>query len=133
MGIGDSVGKGVAVGTSVGLSVGAILAIGVSVAVGATVSALAEVDAGSGVVVETDDGLEVQAPIAKSRMIKNTLCLLISFLSQLQPPNRQGFMCAKPSHSPEWNQAKRDPLYPCLGSKASARPSLTATCRTRPT
>lgn len=69
------------------MSVGVGIAVGVSVAVGVAVRVLAEVDAGSGVVVETDSRPEVQALIVKSRIMKNAPCLFISFPGQLQPPN----------------------------------------------
>ena len=80
MGVGDSVGVGVGDRSSVGFSVGVFIAPGISVAVTVRIVTEADVDSGVG---KLDTGLEIQALIPKSKIIKNIPILFISFFNYL--------------------------------------------------
>jgi len=80
MGVGDSVGEGVGDRSSVGFSVGVFIAPGISVAVTVRIVTEADVDSGVG---KLDTGLEIQALIPKSKIIKNIPILFISFFNYL--------------------------------------------------
>jgi hypothetical protein len=106
-GIGDSVGKEDTVGTSIGLGVGAIVAVGVSVAVRVTAGILVEAEAGSAVVVETENCFEVQALIPIIRTTKSTFCLFIAFIN----PFAAAQLLSTPTCG-EFVPADLLPLYP---------------------
>ena len=90
MGAGDSAGEGVGESSSVGFFVGVFIAVGISVGVTVGIVTGADVDSGVG---KLDTGLELQALIPKSKIMKSALCLFISFRNHVTAAQRRELTC----------------------------------------